>query len=185
MFNDQSFNNTLTNCCPFDISWKDVFCLAFYFKWTSFVLTDHILSETICLFYFCVLFSNIYTKIKFTAKSWSDLYNFNSKVIFWNFYLRKYFLLSFAEFELLMFHNNIVKIPTLQISAWFCFIFTVGKSENTWFFKNQWLEWNFSYIGSYDKWFCIRSWQKFASLLLLCKASSKKRLSERCRKHST
>ena len=77
--------------CPFDISWKDVFCLAFYFKWKSFVLTDHILSETICLFYFCVLFSNIYTKIKFTAKSWSDLCSFYTKVIFWNFCLRKYF----------------------------------------------------------------------------------------------
>ena len=44
------------------------------------------------------------------AKRWSDLCNFYSKVIFWNFCLRKYFLLFFAEFELLMFHNNIVKI---------------------------------------------------------------------------
>ena len=66
-------------------SWKDVFCWTFYFKWKSFVLAHHILSETICLFYFCVLFSNIYTKIKFMAKSWSDLCNFNSKGIFWNF----------------------------------------------------------------------------------------------------
>ena len=33
------------------------FCLAFYFKWKYFVLIDHILSETICLFCFCVLFS--------------------------------------------------------------------------------------------------------------------------------
>ena len=32
------------------------------------------------------------------------------KVIFWNFGLRKYFLFYFAEFELIMFHNNIVKI---------------------------------------------------------------------------
>ena len=96
--------------CPFDISWKDVFRLAFYFKWKAFVLTDHILSETICLFNFCVLFPNIYTKIKFTAKSCPDLCNFYSKVIFWKFCLRKYFLLSFAEFELLMFHKNIVKI---------------------------------------------------------------------------
>ena len=78
--------------CPFDISWKDVFfCLAFYFRWKSFVLIDHIMSETICLFCFCVLFSNIYTKIKFTAKSWFDLCNFYSKVIFMNFCLRKCF----------------------------------------------------------------------------------------------
>ena len=41
-----------------------------------FVLIDIILSETICLFCFCVLFSNIYPKIKFTAKNWSDLCNF-------------------------------------------------------------------------------------------------------------
>ena len=29
-------------------------------------------------------------------------------------------------------------------------------------------------IGSYDKWFYIKSWQKFANLLVLCKAPSKK-----------
>ena len=56
------------------------------------------------------MFSNIYTKIKVTAKSWSDLCNFYSKVIFWNFCLRKYFLRFFAEFEILSFYNNIVKI---------------------------------------------------------------------------
>ena len=83
--------------CPFDISRKDVFCLAFYFEWKYFVLIVHILSETICLFYFCVLFSNIYSKIKFTARSWSDLCNFYSKVIFGIFYLWKYFFF-FAEF---------------------------------------------------------------------------------------
>ena len=44
------------------------------------------------------------------AKSWPDLCNFYSKVIFWNFCLRKYFLLFFFEFELLMFHNSIVEI---------------------------------------------------------------------------
>ena len=38
---------------------------------------------------------------------------------------------------------------------------------------------------SYDKWFCIKSWQKFANLFLLCKAPSKKQFSERCRKLST
>ena len=103
--------------CPFDISWKDVFCLAFYFKWKYFILVDRILSETICLLCFCVLFSNIYTKIKVTVKSWSDLSNFCSKVIFWNFCLRKYFLLFFAEFELLMFYNNIVKISEI-LNKW-------------------------------------------------------------------
>ena len=81
-----------------------------YLKWKYFVLIDNILSETICLFCFCVLFSNMYPKIKFIAKNWSDLCNFYSKVIFWDFCLSKHFLLFFAEFKLLMFHNNIVKI---------------------------------------------------------------------------
>ena len=58
-------------------------------------MIDHILSETICLFCFCVLFSNMYRKIKFTTKNWSDLCNFYSKVILWNVRLRKYVLLFF------------------------------------------------------------------------------------------
>ena len=88
---------------------KKFFCLVFYFKWKYCVLTDHIISETIYIFCFCVLFSNIYPKIKFKVKSWSDLCNFYSKVILLNFCLRKFFLVFFAEFELWMFHNNIVK----------------------------------------------------------------------------
>ena len=54
----------------------------------------------------------MYLKINFTPKNWSDLCNFYSKAIFWNFSLRKYFFffVFFAEFELLMFQNNIVKI---------------------------------------------------------------------------
>ena len=61
---------------------KRCFCLAFYFKGKYFVLIGHILSETICLFCFCVLFSKIYPKIKFTAKHLSDLCTFYSKMIF-------------------------------------------------------------------------------------------------------
>ena len=78
-----------TAYCPFDITRKDVFSLAFYFKRKYFVLNDHILSETICLFCFCVLFSNMYPKIKFMAKNWSDLCNFYSKVIFLEFLIKK------------------------------------------------------------------------------------------------
>ena len=52
----------------------------------------------------------MYPKIKFIAKNWSHLRNFFSKVIFWDFCLRKYFLLFLVEFKSLMFHNNIVKI---------------------------------------------------------------------------
>ena len=43
------------------------------------------------------------------AKYWSDLCNFYSKVIFLEFFTKKIFLIFFAEFELLMFHNYIVK----------------------------------------------------------------------------
>ena len=103
--------------CPFNIPWKANFCLAFYFKWKYFVLVDHILTEAICLLCFCVLFSNIYTKIKVIAKSLSDLCNFYSKEIFRNFCLRKHFLLFFAEFELVMFYNNIVKISE-KLNKW-------------------------------------------------------------------
>ena len=89
---------------------KRHFFLTFYFKCKYLVLIDHIFSETTCLFCFCVLFLDMYPKFKFTGKNWSDLCNFYNKVILWNFCLRKYFLLFFAEFELMMIHNNIVKI---------------------------------------------------------------------------
>ena len=84
----------------------------------------------------------MYLKINFTAKNWTDI-QFYSNAIFRNFSLRKYFFLFFAEFESLMFQNNIVKISeklnklnllkichqvtSLQISAYFAFVFTMGK----------------------------------------------------------
>ena len=40
-----------------------------------------------------------------------------AKWFFWNFCLSKYFLLFFAEFELLMYHNNIVKISE-KLNKW-------------------------------------------------------------------
>ena len=56
---------------------------------------DHILSETIFLFCFCVLFSNMHPKVKFTAKNWSDVCNFYSKAIFGTFVDENIFLLFF------------------------------------------------------------------------------------------
>ena len=38
----QLINHGISTYCPFDISRKDVFCLAFYFEWKYFVLIDHI-----------------------------------------------------------------------------------------------------------------------------------------------
>ena len=53
-------------------------------------------------------------KKEFTARNWSDLYNFNSKVIFTFFFLLFFFtkivFIFLADFKLSMFHNNIVKI---------------------------------------------------------------------------
>ena len=121
------------------------------------------------------------------------------KWFFLNFCRRKYFLLFFAEFELLMFHNNTVKVwenkkkaklltTYFQVTypTHFCiiaFTFTMGKVQIFDIFKNQWLDLCVC-TDSYDKWFCIKSWHTFANLLLLYKAPSKKRLSERCRMHS-
>ena len=90
-----SKTSTQTNCA-LNITWKIVFCLAFYFKWIYFVLINHILSDTVCLFYFCVLFSNIY--LKFTHKNWSDLFNFYCKMIFFYFLFREIFFLFFWWF---------------------------------------------------------------------------------------
>ena len=119
--------------CPFDITWKDSFCLPFYLKWKYFVLTDHILSETICLFCFCVLFSNIYPKIKFMAKTWSDLGNFCIKWFFVIFVWENIFYFSLLNlnywcFTTIYYENfrkveqaelveNLPPLPTLQISA--------------------------------------------------------------------
>ena len=43
----------------------------------------------------------------------------------------------------------------------------MGPEIKVFHFLNQWLELNFLciHVGSYDKWFCIKSWQKFANLL--------------------
>ena len=120
--------------CPFDISWKDVFCLAFSLKWKYFVLIDHILSETICLFWFCVLFSNTYPKIKFIAENWSDICNFYRTMIVFEFLSKKIFFnflllnLNYWYFTTILwkFQKNWTsrtcwksapKLPTLQISA--------------------------------------------------------------------
>ena len=62
----------ITDYFAFDITWKDVFCLACLSKCENLFRIDNIL-ETICVFCFCALFSNIFPKIKFVAKYWSDL----------------------------------------------------------------------------------------------------------------
>ena len=139
----------------------------------------HIL-ETICLFCFCVLFSNIYPKIKIYDQNlvWHAI-SIAEWFVFLNFCLWKYSLLFFAVLELLMLYNNIVKISEkcnkrnlliicFQVTSTyptdFCIIFIHFYYGKQWkyliFFKNQWLEFNFFFcMDSYNKWFYIKSWQ--------------------------
>ena len=79
---------------------RHFFCLVVYFKWKYFALIN-ILTETICLFCSCVLFSIIYPKIKFAAKNWSNLSNFYCKMIFFKF-LSKKILFTFLCWILLI-----------------------------------------------------------------------------------
>ena len=58
-----------------------MFRLAFCSKLKYFVLIDHILSETICLFF--ALFSNIYHKIKYLAQNLYDLYSSSLTLNYW------------------------------------------------------------------------------------------------------
>ena len=113
-------------------------------------------------------------KIKFTARNWSDLCNFYSKVNFRNFCFRNFSLLFFAELELLMSYNNIVKISEkwnkgnllkvcLQVTyptdiCIICIHFFSAKKGKYWIFlKPMTRIENFLCIGSYDKRFGIKS----------------------------
>ena len=144
----------ICNYCPFDITRKNVvffsfFRLAFYLKWKCIAKIDHILSETTCLFCSCVLFSNIYPKITFTAKNWSDLYNLYSKVFVWNFVWENIFFPFLAEFWIIdvsqqyyeNFRKNECAEPVELLNIYlqvtyptdFCIIcinFCYGKNEN-------------------------------------------------------
>ena len=110
------------------------------------------LIRNIFLFCFCVLFSYIYPKIKFTVKNWSDLCNFCSKVIFWNFCLRKYFSFSLLNLNYWCFTKILWKFQKKWSSgtccnsasqvtypADFCLIsihyYCGKKSENIWYLK--------------------------------------------------
>ena len=68
-------------------------------------MLDNSLSETICCFYSCVLFSNIFHKITRMGKKGSYYIISMINLIFWN--LNCFFLL------ILMFHNNVIKISEI------------------------------------------------------------------------
>ena len=105
------------DCCVFDIPQTDIFQLVFYSEWKNWLVIDNNLSRTIGLVCFCAMFSNIYCKINFTTKNGSCLCNFYNKLDFWKIFSRKYLLLFFTGFKLLMFHNNIVKISEI-LNKW-------------------------------------------------------------------
>ena len=144
------FRNVIIYLLSFRHHLERFFLLGVLFLMKTFCSDWPILSETICLFCFCIWYSNIYPEIKFMAKNWSNLCKFYGKVIFWNFCLRKYFLFFFVKFEFVMFHNNIVKFQKkinkknllkicLQVSypTDFCIIciqFYFGKREKYFIF---------------------------------------------------
>ena len=119
-------------------------------------MSENILSETICRFCFCAMFSNIYRKLNFMAKIGSDLCNFYSKLEFLDLffiYIYVLFLLFCTDFKLMMFYYNIVKISRILNKknllknciqtnypidfCTFCDHFYYGKNENIRFFLNQ------------------------------------------------
>ena len=80
------------------------------------VLIDHILSETICLFCFCVLFSTIYPKIKLKKKKKKKKkktgITYTISIVKWYFgifILTNVFSVFFGNLQSFMVHDNIVK----------------------------------------------------------------------------
>ena len=92
-----------------------------FYAW-CFILNENIFfwltvsyQKTICHFPFLCFVLKYLTLIKLMAKNWSGLCKwFFWKVWLWNIYI---FLFFFAEFELLTFHNNTVKISE-KLSNW-------------------------------------------------------------------
>ena len=166
-----------------------------FFSWRFILNENNLVWLTIScqipfVFYVSVFYSQIFTqRLKLRPKVGLTYAISIVKWFFWNFCLRKYFLLFFAEFELLTFYNNIVKISEKieQVELGenlapsylpYRFLhdlasFLLWEKVKIFDFFKPITRIKLFVICSYDKWFCIKSWQKFANLLLLCKASSK------------
>ena len=147
--------NNLTYC-PFDISRKDVFCLAF-------ILNENILfwltisNQKPFVFSVSVFCSQIFTvKLNLRPKigltyAISIVKWFFGVFVYENIFYFSLLNLNYWCFTTILwkFQKNWTsgtcwksasKLPTLQISAKFAFIFSIGKCENIWFFKIQWIE---------------------------------------------
>ena len=98
----------LTAYCPFYITWKEVFAWHFIlhesilFWRTISYQKPFVFSVSVFCSQKCTLKFNLLPKITYAISI--------VKWFFFYFCLRKYFLLFLTEFELLMFHSNIVKI---------------------------------------------------------------------------
>ena len=106
--------------CPFDISRKDVFCLAFYLKWKYFVLIDYILWETIWLFSFCVCSQMCTLKLNLLPKVGMT---YAISIVKW-----------FFEIFVLV---NIFYFPLLNLNYW-CFKTILWKFQKNWTSKTCW-----------------------------------------------
>ena len=80
-----------------------------------------------------------------------------------------------------MFHNNIVKISE-KINKWNLLKIYLQVTYPTYFCL---ICIQFYYEKKYDKWLCIKSWQKYANFLLLWKSPSKKPKKKKPKKKPT
>ena len=136
--------------CPFDITWEDIFCLAFYLKWKYFILIDHILLRTInSVFSLSVFCSQICTLKLNLQPKFGQTCNFYSKVFFGIFVLGNifnFFLLNLNYWCFTTILWNFRKIEEAKLvenlrTSYLPYEFQHnlhsfllrGKSENIWF----------------------------------------------------
>ena len=105
----------------FDITYKDAFCLAFYFKWKY--LFYHLSFLFLCLVFKYLL------QINFMAKNGSDICNFYCKLDFWKLFCFSSFIVNYWCSVCHSEQVYLFKICTpYQCFACFAAILTMGKN---------------------------------------------------------
>ena len=82
--------------CPLNSTWKDVFCLAFYFKWKYLFWLTIFYKKPFFFSVFCFQICTLKLNLRLTIGL-----TYTISIVKWfflNFCLRKYFLLFFADF---------------------------------------------------------------------------------------
>ena len=132
--------------CPFDITWKDVFCFAFYFKWTHFGVIEISYQKP---FFFCVFWSQIFTvKLNLRPKIGPTCAISIVKWLFWCFlkgiffffffFLGFVFLCWFLILGISQKHYEnsnkwkLLNLPTIHLPHWVLHYFYYDKNENIW-----------------------------------------------------